>query len=167
MKFFLKYLSKGNAAVLSLFNNIALLLAAAMTVVITIQVLFRYCFNSALPWPEEAARFMMVWMTFLVIPHAYRNGLNVNMQLFIEKVPQKIRFIIDILLQILIITSVVVCFSEGWKMTVRGTGITTSTLGIKMSYIYAILPISFGMMAIIGCEKFLKTIHNLFVEKTA
>ena len=38
---------------------------AVMVIVILTQVFFRYVLNNALPWPDEAARFMMLWLTGL------------------------------------------------------------------------------------------------------
>ena len=41
---------------------------AMMVFVILLQVFFRYVLNNALPWPDEAARFMMLWLTGLMAP---------------------------------------------------------------------------------------------------
>ncbi|MGD8663303.1 MAG: TRAP transporter small permease subunit, partial [Desulfobacterales bacterium] len=97
------YLGKFNEFVLDWFTRIAMILAAIMTGMILIQVFFRYFLNHSLPWPEELAKFTMVWMTFLVAPYAYRKGLNVNMELVVSKIPRKVRGILEILLHILII----------------------------------------------------------------
>jgi len=47
---------------------------ATMVIVILVQVYFRYVLGNALPWPDEAARFCMLWMTGLMAPTALRNG---------------------------------------------------------------------------------------------
>lgn len=47
---------------------------SVMVAVIILQVFFRYALNSSLPWPDEAARFLMLWMTGLIAPSAYRWG---------------------------------------------------------------------------------------------
>ena len=47
---------------------------AMMVIVILTQVFFRYVLNNALPWPDEAARFMMLWLTGLMAPVAMRQG---------------------------------------------------------------------------------------------
>ena len=39
---------------------LAAILLALMVVIILAQVFFRYVLNAALPWPEEAARFLML-----------------------------------------------------------------------------------------------------------
>jgi TRAP-type C4-dicarboxylate transport system permease small subunit len=41
---------------------------AIMVAVILLQVFCRYVLNNALPWPDEAARFMMLWLTGLMAP---------------------------------------------------------------------------------------------------
>lgn len=66
------------AAVNTVLNSIGQRLAIAcmglMVLCILIQVVFRYLFNNALPWPDEAARFLMLWMTGVVAPTAFRRG---------------------------------------------------------------------------------------------
>lgn len=55
-------------------KGLATLAIGLMVVCILLQVFFRYVLNNALPWPEEAARFLMLWMTGLIAPAAYRRG---------------------------------------------------------------------------------------------
>ena len=44
-------------------RNLSVAAIAIMVIVILLQVFFRYVLNNALPWPDEAARFMMLWLT--------------------------------------------------------------------------------------------------------
>ena len=55
-----------------------------MVIVILVQVFFRYVLNNALPWPDEVARFLMLWMTGLIAPSAYRWGGFVSIE-FLER----------------------------------------------------------------------------------
>ena len=43
-----------------------------------IQVIFRYCLNNALPWPEELARMLMVTSTFLGCGIVAREGRHLE-----------------------------------------------------------------------------------------
>ena len=45
-----------------------------MVVIILTQVFFRYVLNNARPWPDEAARFLMLWLAGLMGPIALRQG---------------------------------------------------------------------------------------------
>ena len=49
-----------NDGVLLVGRQIAWIAMALMVAVIVIQVFFRYVLNGALPWPEEAARALMI-----------------------------------------------------------------------------------------------------------
>ena len=161
------YLGKFNEIILDWFTRIAMILAAIMTGMILIQVFFRYFLNHSLPWPEELAKFTMVWMTFLVAPYAYRKGLNVNMELFVSKIPKKIRGLLEILLHILIILMAFYLLNEGLGMVKRGMRIRASSVNFKIGYVYMILPISFGMMMIGGLERILREVKAIVAPSSA
>jgi len=70
----LRALAFVNTATLRLGRQLAWVALALMVVLILLQVVFRYVFNNALAWPDEGARFLMLWMTGLVAPSAFRWG---------------------------------------------------------------------------------------------
>ena len=70
----LKVLSQLNTIVLRIGRQFAWICLALMVLSIVLQVFFRYVVGNALPWSEEAARFLMLWMTGIVAPSAYRWG---------------------------------------------------------------------------------------------
>ncbi len=61
---------------------------AAMVVAILIQVFFRYVLDNALAWPDEAARFLMLWMTGLMAPTAFRRGGFVAIDMVVRMLPR-------------------------------------------------------------------------------
>lgn len=63
-----------NSGLLAVGRWIGMVAIAAMVVAILVQVFFRYVLGNALPWPDEAARFCMLWMTGLMAPTALRRG---------------------------------------------------------------------------------------------
>lgn len=70
----LRALAAVNTPVLRLGRQLAWVALALMVVLILLQVVFRYALNNALAWPDEGARFLMLWMTGLVAPSAFRWG---------------------------------------------------------------------------------------------
>ena len=42
-----------------------ILLMISMTVIVFLQVVFRYIWDAPLGWSEEVSRFLFVWVTFL------------------------------------------------------------------------------------------------------
>ena len=82
---------------------------ALMVVAILVQVFFRYVLNNPLAWPEEAARFMMLWMTGLVAPTAYRRGGFVAIDMVSEALPKAAANLLN--LSLLLISLVVLAFA--------------------------------------------------------
>lgn len=87
-----------NDIVLKIGRAIGIFAIALMVVAILIQVFFRYVLNNALPWPDEAARFCMLWMTGLMAPTAFRRGGFVAIDIVVASLPARIGALVSIFL---------------------------------------------------------------------
>ena len=145
-----------NEKILEVFKFIAWWLAALMTLVILMQVCLRYFFDAALPWPEELARFQMVWLTFLIAPYAYRKGSNVNMDVVVQIRPKAVRTALSIIIHMMVIMLAIACFNESLGMMERGSRILATTMPFKMVWVYGVMPVCFVMMGLVGIESILR-----------
>lgn len=105
-----------------------------MVVAILVQVVFRYVLNNALPWPDEAARFMMLWMTGFMAPMAYRRGGFVAIDMLIEALPKNVGAILSLFL--LIISGFVLAFAVPiglGEITGFSAKFNTATLYVPLS----------------------------------
>jgi len=87
-----------NDKVLQVGRAIGIACVGLMVLAILIQVFFRYALNNALPWPDEAARFLMLWMTGLVAPTAFRRGGFVAIDMVVRMLPQRVGAILSLFL---------------------------------------------------------------------
>ncbi len=55
-----------------------------MVLVVVLQVIFRY-FGNPLSWPEEVARWTMIWVTFAGASYAFKNGGLIRVEFFVNK----------------------------------------------------------------------------------
>ena len=67
---------------------ISVIALALMVLIILLQVFCRYALNNALPWPDEAARFLMLWLTGLMAPIALRQGGFVAIETLTQFLPR-------------------------------------------------------------------------------
>jgi TRAP-type transport system small permease protein len=67
-----------------------------MVLIIIAQVFFRYVLGSALAWPEEASRFLMLWSAGLMIGTAYRRGGFVAIELLVVLLPRMLRHLLTL-----------------------------------------------------------------------
>ena len=101
-------ISHVNEHMLRLGRSIGAVAMALMVVAILIQVFFRYILNNALPWPDEAARFFMLWMTGLMAPTAFRRGGFVAIDMLLVALPRVLGSVINICLLLLSLLVLVV-----------------------------------------------------------
>lgn len=98
-----------NAFVLKIGRGIGIIAIAIMVAAILIQVVARYVFNSALPWPDEAARFCMLWMAGLMAPTAFRRGGFVSLDMISGFMSPRVAAVLSLVL--LFISALILFFA--------------------------------------------------------
>ena len=87
----LSVLGRINSVALAVGRTLGYGALALMVIAILLQIFFRYALNNALPWPEEAARGLMIWMMALVAPSAYRHAGFVSIEMVPHMLPRRWR----------------------------------------------------------------------------
>jgi len=108
---------------------------AIMVAVILLQVFCRYLLNNALPWPDEAARFMMLWLTGLMAPVAFRHGGMVAITSIVESLPRPVFMMISLALLLVSLMVLLVAFQLGMKHVNSGWLFSSSSLKLPLSLI--------------------------------
>jgi len=147
---------------------------AVMVIVILTQVFFRYVLNNALPWPDEAARFMMLWLTGLMAPVALRQGGMVAITSVLESFPRPLFKLTSLLLLCLSLLVLIVGFQLGWKHVNSGWLFSSSSLKvplfligmksvkIKLAWMYMSLFTGVCLMILVNVELILRALVTSF-----
>ncbi|KIT16619.1 TRAP transporter small permease [Jannaschia aquimarina] len=118
-----------NAALLAVGRWLGIAAIGAMVIAILVQVFWRYVLNDPLPWPEEAARFLMLWMTGLVAPTAFRRGGFVAIDMVQLALPRLIGGLLTLVLLGLSLLVLVTAARIGWAEVTGFSGrFATSSL---------------------------------------
>jgi TRAP-type C4-dicarboxylate transport system permease small subunit len=147
---------------------------AIMVAVILAQVFFRYVLNSALPWPDEAARFMMLWMTGLIAPMAYRRGGFVAIDMLEQALPRRVGAALSLILLALSLAVLVAAARIGWsEVTGFGGSFATASLWVPnpldgfewfrvpRSWMMASLLVGLWLLILVNVELILRQIAAL------
>lgn len=67
------------------------LLLGAMTVVVFLQVFFRFVVKGSLPWSEELARYIMVWAVFFGASMGAKIGAHIGVEVFVNLFSKKLK----------------------------------------------------------------------------
>ncbi len=138
-----------------------LTLIGAMTLVILYQVFMRYVLNDPPTWSEEISRFMMVWMTFLVAPIAYRHGMNVAIETLSRFLVGRVQAVLQLLLNALILYFMLVYAAEGIGLADRGLKSKAFTIDVKLFWFYLVVPAGFYLLAAVSVEHILRAIKGI------
>lgn len=149
-----------------------------MVLVILLQVFFRYVLNNALAWPEEAARFLMMWMTGFIAPTAFRRGGFVAIDMMHTKLPTKLGLILTLFLLVISILVLSVGLKFGWLHTMGFAGnfdssslrlpldwIGFESVKVKLRYMYGALLFGVIMLLFVNVELFIRTLLNIVAPK--
>jgi TRAP-type C4-dicarboxylate transport system permease small subunit len=136
----------------------ALFLAAtiiflAMIVALFLQVWFRYVLEAPLPWSEESARFMLVWLSMLGACIATREGQHFLFRWFALFLPGEARFWLRRLCDLLAIAILVVIFRYSLVYLDIVAHQTAPGTGLNMRVPYAAVSVGMGILIYIYvCE---------------
>ena len=171
---FFNFLQNINTFILRIGRQFAWIAILLMVIVIIIQVFFRYVLNNALPWPDEVARFLMLWMTGLIAPSAYRWGGFVSIDMLQRFLPKTLSNILIFLILIISLTVLLIGFemglrhiNAGWIFSSSSIKIPYSLLGgkteaMKLAWMYMSLPVGIFLLISVNIELILRTILSTF-----
>lgn len=159
--------------VLRICRKMAVVALGLMVLAILIQVFFRYVLNNALPWPDEAARFMMLWMTGLVAPSAYRWGSFVSIDIIMDRVGRRLGAVLNLIILLMGLAVLIVALNfaqkhiaSGWLFNSSSLRLPLNLVGLesvrlKLAWMYMSLPVGFGLMVLVSIELIYKQAHML------
>ena len=139
-----------------------------MLLMILAQVFYRYVLNDSLAWTEELAKYLMVWVACLVAPWAYRENLNVSIEMFADALPKVLRRVSEIIITILVIVISALFFKQSVAFWQGGFEIYASSMPVKLAYFYACAPLMFAALFLVGIENLIKQLfaRDYLTEQT-
>ena len=172
LKFGLSALRMLNNIVLKLSSAVAIVAITAMVISILVQVYFRYVIGNALPWPDEFARFCMLWMTGLMAPVAYRQGGMVAIDMLPDMLGKRSAAILSLALFLISLLVLVMGIKLGLKHVNSGWLFSSATLKVplslvgmetiklKLAYMYSSLWIGLILLTSVNIELILKSLYT-------
>ncbi|MEB1806982.1 MAG: TRAP transporter small permease [Bacillaceae bacterium] len=124
-----------------------------MMTFIVLDVLLRNVFSASFPGNYEIIqRYLMPLAVFPAIAITYSSGLMPKITMFVEKLPEKVQYIINLFLLFLEMFVMILIFYYSWKYAIQGlqSGVTFPAGG-KMYPLYPVLflvPLGFALLTI-------------------
>jgi TRAP-type transport system small permease protein len=123
------------------------ILIVVMVLVVILQVLARYAIQIPIPWTEEAARYMLAYMTFVGSAIALKGGKHIVVLFVYERLPSGARRSFDLFFNILILLFLLAILWGGLHLIEGAWDVPTASMPwITMGQVYLILPIGLIIM---------------------
>ena len=127
---------------------IIIVLMMIMTCTVSLQIAFRYLFNTPLGWSEEVARFSFVWVSFLGASALMRVREHINVTVFTNNFPPGLRWACVFAANIVALVCIYFFVVGGIALTRNEWDQLAPTTQIPMGWIYIAVPISAVLMAV-------------------
>ena len=117
------------------------------------QILMRFVFEQPAEWTEVMIRFSLIWMVFLGIPAAFRQGAMVSVDVLYRWSPPAIKRVLDWVVCLAALSLIAVVFWWGWDYANRGKVQTMIGLeNVSMFWAYLAMPVGavFCALGIVG-----------------
>ena len=120
------------------------------------QIITRFVLEQPAEWSEILIRFSLIWMVFMGIPAAFRQGAMVSVDVLYRWSPPRFRRVLDWVVSVAALTLIGVIIWWGWDYAKRGGVQSMAGLeSVSMFWAYLALPVG-GIFCVIGI------IGNLF-----
>ncbi|MDR3002815.1 MAG: TRAP transporter small permease [Acidovorax sp.] len=106
------------------------------------QILMRFVLEQPAEWTEVLIRFSLIWMVFLAIPMAFRQGAMVSVDVLHRWSPPRIRRLLEYVVCTASLLLMAVLMYWGWDYAQRGSVQTMAGLeSVSMFWAYVAVPV--------------------------
>ena len=129
-------------------NTVAVTLFSAMVIITALGVFFRYILNNALPWAEEADRYLFIWLSFVGASITMRHKAHIAVDLLLRYASPGWRHILTLAAQGAVLVFLgVVFWASGPVIEITSETRATAT-DIPISWVYYAAPTGCVLIAI-------------------
>lgn len=119
-------------------ESLVVLMMAAMSVIIGLQIFMRYVMGASLSWSEELSRYLFIWATYLGVAYGVRKDAHIRVSMVTDMMSPRNAAYIRILTHVIFGAFAVFVMYQGWIMVEKTFrfGQKSASLGIPMGFVY-------------------------------
>jgi TRAP-type C4-dicarboxylate transport system permease small subunit len=142
-------------------NSLAVGLFSAMVIVTAAGVFFRYVLNDALPWAEEADRYLFIWLSFIGASITMRHKAHIAVDLLLRYVTPPVKLRLALLAQACVLIFLgIVFYASGPVLEITSETRATAT-DIPISWVYLAAPVGCVLIGIETLRLMARTVAEM------
>jgi len=143
---------------------IIFLVSGVMFLIVIAQVIFRYVLSQPLPWSEELARYLMIWVACLAASEAYVKGNHVGVSFVIDTLKPNLRKVMILTVHLIVAVLMGVIAYQGFRLSFLLGDQVSPAMGLPMTWPYLAVPVGAILILIQALALFLKYIKEPLPE---
>ena len=155
---FLRTVKRVSAVANKIAINATVVLFTTMTLIVWVQIFFRFILGGGIAWSEEIAKYLMVWMALLGSSILLREGGHIAINYFISKL-SFLRYIL-ILHAMLSAVLFVLLIYYGIDYAAFGYKCISPASGIRKFWPYLSIPVGGAFLLIQAFDRFIHLLFN-------
>jgi TRAP-type C4-dicarboxylate transport system permease small subunit len=112
------------------------------------NVVLRYGFGISVAWAEEASRYMMIWLAFLGIGLALREGAHIAVDLLPESLPELPARLLRACILAAVAGFLLLLVWLGWNYAQFAMMQRSPVLRLTMGHVYLAIPVGCALMLV-------------------
>ena len=116
-------------------------LLGIMTLLVIMQIFFRYILGNPLGETQELSIYAMVWVIMLGSTIAVRNKTHIAVSYFVELLPGSIARTVRGICYLLTIAFFAILSYQGWALMIRAMLQRSPSTGLPVGYVVAAIPV--------------------------
>ena len=129
-------------------ERILIILGVLISIVVFMQVVFRYLLKQPLYWSEELPRYLLIWSAFLAAALAQKDLGHINITLVVHLMPPKVQKWIRIITDVIILGFLGILVYSGSIVSKITIHHRSTALQIPMAAVYLALPVGGILMVV-------------------
>ena len=141
---------------------------ALMSVVVFLQVIFRFVLKMSLPWSEELSRYLQVYITFFGTAYGVKTGAHLGIEAFTQLLPKKAKKAVYILVQVVSMGVCALIAKYGFAIVLQqmASNQVSPVMRIPMWCIYGAIPVGMLFCIVRYILEIIHAVKTFNVEET-
>lgn len=157
-------MSRLSRAVFGFLDLLLALLIASMALMVFVNVVLRYLWNSGLPLSDELSRFAFVWLTFIGAVVVYHHRQHMGMETLVAQMGPRGRRVLMGISDLVILGCAVVLTHGTWKQLPINASMSAPVSGLSMAWVYGIGLFTGAGIILITLERLLRLATGRITE---
>jgi len=160
-----KVLGKCLNAICKFAEVIAAVLLAIMCTLVFANVLTRYVFHYAIPWSEEMARFLEIWVCFLGAALLYKEDGHMGLDILVKVLPKQVARICQVVVDCLVLYIAWLIGFGGYQLTASNMAWKAPATGLSYAWKFGITVAAAALIMIFAVTKLYWHILSIIKNK--